>query len=121
MGWRENMDQMQEQSGPEDLHEEDMANVGSALMEALSDYREHPCIKGWAPADCPTEIVGDLLNVIDERTAYIAAQSADLSQLKQEISLLRDAVVTYGDRARMGTVHNMALQQAIDRAFDREG
>lgn len=57
---------------------------------------------------------------------YIGAQWAEyylvtsLAEAKREISLLRDAVVTYGDRARMATVHDMAMQQAIDRAFDRE-
>ncbi|MEP3669945.1 MAG: hypothetical protein ABJN42_24815 [Roseibium sp.] len=38
----------------------------------------------------------------------------------QEISLLRQAIVRYGDKARMGTVEPMALQQAIDRAFEAQ-
>lgn len=39
-------------------------------------------------------------------------------QLADEIMLLRQALVKYGDRARMATVEPMELQQAIDRAFE---
>lgn len=44
----------------------DMANVGEALMEAIRDYSGHPFMQHWHPADCPSEIVGDLLNALDE-------------------------------------------------------
>lgn len=39
-------------------------------------------------------------------------------QLREEVRLLRQAVVRYGDKSRMGTVEPMALQQAVDRAFE---
>ena len=46
---------------------EDMANVGRALMHAIEkDYAADLFMKGWHPADCPTEIVGDLLNALAE-------------------------------------------------------
>lgn len=51
---------------------EDMANVGAELMSAIKDYSGHAAMKGWHPADCPSEIVGDLLNALDERDAEIA-------------------------------------------------
>lgn len=48
---------------------EDMANVGRALMQAIEkDYADNPFMKGWHPADCPTEIVGDLLNALADAT-----------------------------------------------------
>ncbi len=38
--------------------------------------------------------------------------------LEREVGLLRRAVVQYGDRASMSSAADMALQQAIDRAFE---
>lgn len=37
---------------------------------------------------------------------------------KLEIDALRQAIVRYGDKSRMGTVEPMNVQQAIDRAFE---
>ncbi len=51
---------------------------------------------------------------------YAAAVLHDLSEAKREITTLRDAVVTYGDRVRMAMAASPAMQQAIDRAFDRD-
>lgn len=45
---------------------QDMANVGKALMERMADVVEHGPLKGWMPADCPTEVVTDLANEVDE-------------------------------------------------------
>jgi hypothetical protein len=41
-----------------------------------------------------------------------------LKQRDNEIRLLQQAIVRYGDHSRMGTVEPMELQQAIDRAFE---
>jgi hypothetical protein len=57
-------------------HMIDMANVGESLMEAIRDYSSHEFLKGWHPADCPTEIVGDLLNALDEALANTPAASS---------------------------------------------
>jgi len=46
----------------------DMANVGRALMKAIADNAGSPPLKGWHPADCPSEIVSDLLNLLDDAT-----------------------------------------------------
>ncbi len=51
---------------------------------------------------------------------YAAAVLHDLSEAMREITTLRDVVVTYGDRVRMAMAANPAMQQAIDRAFDRD-
>lgn len=50
-----------------DFTDEDMAAVGRATMAAI---KVHANI-GWAPADCPSEIVGDLRNDRDELAAEI--------------------------------------------------
>lgn len=42
-----------------------------------------------------------------------------VEKLTAERDLLRLAVVRYGDRLRMSTVEPMALQQAIDEAFEK--
>ncbi len=44
----------------------DMANVGRSLLERIADNAACPPLKGWHPADCPTEVVTDLLNMLDE-------------------------------------------------------
>lgn len=46
---------------------EDMEEVGRRLIDALHANRD--CLKGWYPADCPTEIVVDLINARDEALA----------------------------------------------------
>lgn len=51
-------------------HRADMANVGEALMEAIRDYSGHAFMQHWHPADCPSEIVGDLLNALDEADGW---------------------------------------------------
>lgn len=73
----------------------DMANVGTDLMEALKDYGEHPQIKGWHPADCPTEIVGTLLNALDK-------QSAENERLR---AALRDAREVLAYAAQVPPLH----------------
>lgn len=47
----------------------DMADVGRSLMQAIENYKTHPFLQHWHPANDPAEIVGDLLNAYDEQTA----------------------------------------------------
>jgi len=55
----------------------DMEAVGNALMDAIEkDYASHAFMKGWHPADCPSEIVGDLLNALDETLSTPAPADA---------------------------------------------
>lgn len=43
--------------------DEDMAAVGRAFMEAIEQARTgDPWMKDWAPLQCPSEIIFDLLN-----------------------------------------------------------
>lgn len=44
--------------------------------------------------------------------------SDDMKLVIAEITMLRRALVIYGDRAKMSNAADMALQQAIDRAFE---
>lgn len=51
----------------EEYSDEDMAAVGRAFMEAIEQARRaDPWVKGWSPAQCPSEIIFDLLNRIDD-------------------------------------------------------
>lgn len=54
---------------PQDFTDEDMAAVGRSLMAAIEAHHDDPWMKDWAPADDPAEIVGDLLNALEEATA----------------------------------------------------
>ena len=43
----------------------DMANVASS-HGGDPRLQRHPFMQHWHPADCPSEIVGDLLNALDD-------------------------------------------------------
>lgn len=62
-----------------DVEHDDMAAVGRALMHAIAAHAP----KGWAPADCPSEIVGDLRNAIDE--SYSNGVRAGLGMAASEL------------------------------------
>jgi hypothetical protein len=51
---------------PSTDYAESLFAVGEALVKAIEDKREHPALKNWAPTQCPSEVVVDLLNSIDE-------------------------------------------------------
>lgn len=53
---------------------EDMEEVGRRLIDTLHDNRNS--LKGWFQADCPTEIVCDLINARDEALAELATARA---------------------------------------------
>lgn len=57
--------------------QEDMANVGRALMTAIKAYAP----EGWHPNDCPSEIVGDLTVEVMELTAQLAEAQRDSERL----------------------------------------
>ena len=61
------------------VEHDDMAAVGRALMHAIAAHAP----KGWAPADCPSEIVGDLRNAIDE--SYSNGVRAGLGMAASEL------------------------------------
>lgn len=49
--------------------DDDLAAVGQALLMTISSNSGHAFLKNWQPADCPSEIVCDLLNALDEAKA----------------------------------------------------
>lgn len=61
--------------------DEDMAAVGRAFMEAIEQARiSDPWVKDWSPAQCPSEIIFDLLNRMDEQakpSRYFISQYTD--------------------------------------------
>lgn len=65
----------------------DMANVGRSLMERLGYHvtLEGP-LKNWAPADDPAEVVGDLVNMIDELQGELDAVKGALAQARGDQS-----------------------------------
>lgn len=63
-------DDWQKQGYPTALCEvRDMANVGRTLMERIAENSSDGPLKGWHPADCPTEVVCDLLNMLADASA----------------------------------------------------
>jgi len=104
---------------------DDMANVGRALMEALRDHAGSPHLKGWAPADCPSEIVGDMLNMLDERDATLAERDAENERLDAERAGLQAEVHGYKeiygeleDKADTLRANADALAGALDAIHD---
>jgi hypothetical protein len=53
-------------------------------------------------------------------TKYAVALLTELSEAKAEIAMLRDIVVTYGDKVRMANAARPEWQEVIDRAFERD-
>lgn len=81
-------DDWQKQGYPTALAEvRDMANVGRALMTAIADNAGSPPLKGWHPADCPSEIVSDLLNMLDD-AIRAAPPAMDREAVKETLFLL---------------------------------
>lgn len=64
---------------------EQMAELGQALMDAI---RAH-AYPGWSPAQCPSEIVGDLRNESDELRAKLGGS------VKVVVSLIQVARAAY--------------------------
>lgn len=55
---------------------EDMAELGRALMIAIDVHAP----KGWHPADCPSEIVGDLSGENEELRTKIECKDAAIAE-----------------------------------------
>lgn len=59
---------------------EEMADVGRALMKAI-EVHAYP---GWGPAECPSEIVGDLRNECDELSAELKKTESIRVELEKQ-------------------------------------
>lgn len=60
-----------------DFSDEDMAAVGRGLMQAIAAYAD----PDWHPADCPSEIVGDLSNECAELRSTLASAAKVVATL----------------------------------------
>lgn len=104
------------------------AIIISSAGERAADHAQEFDTGNWANAKRAAQAVLPFIAaaVLAERERCVEAQRYaatvmhELSQAKAEIRTLRDCIVTYGDRVRMATAADMTMQQAIDRAFDRE-
>ena len=93
---------------------EDMANVGRALMNAIEkDFASHPFMKAWHPADCPTEIVGDLLNALDEAhpPAAVAGEQSLREIARDLLNAMHDGQERVGYRLDLWNALADALSQ----------
>jgi hypothetical protein len=78
-------DQRQEYS------DDDMADVGRAFMEAIEQARTgDPFMKGWAPLQCPSELVFDLLNRMDEQRKEAADE---IASLRAQLAIARSDLI----------------------------
>lgn len=59
---------------------EEMADVGRALMKAIEVHAH----QGWGPAECPSEIVGDLRNECDELSSELKKTEAIRVELERQ-------------------------------------
>lgn len=61
---------------PTDYTDEDMAAVGRAFMDAIDQARmADPWVKDWSPSQCPSEIIFQLINRVDEAQGLAVALS----------------------------------------------
>jgi hypothetical protein len=72
--------------------EEDYATVGREVIASIESNRSHPFLKHWMAMQTPSEIVTDLLNEIDERSATLQAR---IEMLRGALEILADAERDY--------------------------
>lgn len=60
----------------------DAAKVGHSLMHTLDAHQYHPLIKDWSPAEDPAEIVGDLLDYIDQHGLPLPTPEAEVTKVE---------------------------------------
>lgn len=81
-----------------------MADIGQALMHAI---RAH-AYPGWSPAQCPSEIVGDLRNECDELSAELKKTEAI------RVELERSKAYAYGLTDRVHELQGLVYQYRQD-------
>lgn len=87
-------------NGSNDLTDEDAANIGRALMERLPP--------GYSWSDCPTEIVTDLSNQVDDLRAMLA-ETIEYARQTMPTARYRLARLMCG-----GVVHNSPSDETCD-------
>ena len=87
--------------------DEDMAAVGRALMSAIAQYAP----KGWSPADCPSELVGDLHNECEE----LRSDAERYRKLRDEDAWGEDTAPDGGSAwALLGELHGSEFDAFVD-------
>lgn len=82
----------------------EMADVGRALIKAI-EVHAYP---GWGPAECPSEIVGDLRNECDELSAELKKTEAI------RVELERHKAYAYGLTDRVHELQGLVYQYKQD-------
>lgn len=94
-------------SADSEYTDEDMAAVGRALMSAITQYAP----KGWSPADCPSEIVGDLHNECEE----LRSDAERYRKLRDVDAWGEDTAPGGGSAwARLGELHGSEFDAFVD-------
>ena len=94
-------------SADSEYTDEDMAAVGRALMSAITQYAP----KGWSPADCPSEIVGDLHNECEE----LRSDAERYRKLRDVDAWGEDTAPDGGSAwARLGELHGSEFDAFVD-------
>jgi hypothetical protein len=88
-----------------------MARVGRALVEAIASCAKSGPLKGWHPMDCPSEIVADLVNRLEE------AQSRATPALPEE----REPVLLVCGYCRVERPDQKAMRLHVIAAHDNGG
>jgi len=73
---------------------EEMADVGRALMKAI-EVHAYP---SWGPAECPSEIVGDLRNECDELRAELKKTESIRVELEKQRAYAYDLIISEATR-----------------------
>lgn len=92
---------------------EDMANVGRALMERIADVTKPGAqLAGWSPADCPTEIVTDLLNMLHE----VKPSTDSTVEVGELVERLREALEPFARAAEHYRHHSEGWTMKLPRS-----
>lgn len=89
-------------SSSNDYGDDDMAAVGRSLMAAVETAtadRDGPLF-GWHPAQCPSEVVGDLIGMALESRRLAETEDRPAGDLRE---VVRDAICKFnGDKTNSG-------------------
>ena len=87
--------------------DEDAADLGWALIKAIGAH----AYPGWHPAECPSEIVGDLRNECDE----LRRDAERYRKLRDEDAWGEDTSESGGSRwGELGEMHGAAFDAVVD-------
>ncbi len=94
-----------------EFSEESMADLGRALMAAIETHVPG----GWSPMDCPSEIVGDLVEELGE----LRADAERYQKLRDEETWGDDSAAGGGSRwAILGELSGAAFDAFVDAMPD---